>query len=364
VPNQVDDFEDGTTLGWGSGGPNPTPPVNVSTGGPTGTNDNFLRITSNGGSGAGSKLVVINSEQWKGDYFTTGVTSLNMDLNNFGSTTLSLRIVLFGDGGEVWSKVAYNISPGSGWQNAEFSLLPSDLVGGSNNDSTLRILGNVYTVRIIHSVSGGTRGDAIVAQLGIDNITAITQPVPVELSSFTARVSGSTVKLTWSTASETNNMRFDIQRKYANTNWETIGSENGNGTISQSQFYSFLDEINNLKETEILYRLKQVDFDGSFTYSMVISVDINFALSFNLEQNYPNPFNPSTMIKFSIPSEDNVKLEVFNTLGKKISTVLNGRKEAGSYEVKIDAENWAAGVYFYNITSGNFIATKKMLLIK
>jgi hypothetical protein len=364
VPNQVDNFEDGTTQGWGSGSPNPNPPANINTGGPTGNDDNYLRVTSNGGSGAGSRLVVINSNQWTGNYAGAGVKSISMQIKNFGSTTLSMRIALIGDGGEAWSMNPIILAPSTNWQPIVFSVQPADLTGAPILDSLLRILNNVYSFRILHSVAGGIRGDVVNAQIGLDNITALTQPVPVELISFSTYVSGKTIRLNWSTATETNNSHFDIQRKFDATEWKTIGSIKGNGTTTQIQHYSFSDDLRNSSSRKIFYRLKQVDLDGSFSYSNEINIDNNISSSFELEQNYPNPFNPSTKIRFNIPMIEKVKIEVFNAAGNKVATLLNGLKEAGSHEVQFVAENLASGVYFYKLSVGNLIQTKKMLLIR
>ena len=122
--------------------------------------------------------------------------------------------------------------------------------------------------------------------------------------------------------------------------------------------------MSNYASSKIYYRLKQIDLDGSFSYSYEISVDNNLVSSFELEQNYPNPFNPSTKIRFNIPMIEKVKIEVFNAVGNKVVTLLNELKEAGSHEIQLKAENWASGVYYYKISAGSFIQTKKMLLIR
>ena len=85
---------------------------------------------------------------------------------------------------------------------------------------------------------------------------------------------------------------------------------------------------------------------------------------FSLEQNYPNPFNPTTVIKFGIPKSGLVKLVVYDLLGRTVETLVNENKEAGNYQVDFNATNLASGVYFYRIEAGDFIAVKKMLLIK
>jgi len=86
----TDTFEDGTTQGWGVGAPYPIPPENVGTGGPAGSGDNFLLLTSSGTGGPGGKMVIFNESQWTGDYIAAGVTGVRLDVNNVGATTLSL----------------------------------------------------------------------------------------------------------------------------------------------------------------------------------------------------------------------------------------------------------------------------------
>ena len=85
---------------------------------------------------------------------------------------------------------------------------------------------------------------------------------------------------------------------------------------------------------------------------------------YSLSQNYPNPFNPVTNIKFSIPEDGNVSLKVFDLLGNEMTSFVNGFMKAGTYNAEIDASNWASGVYFYKLTTPEFNATKKMILVK
>ena len=92
--------------------------------------------------------------------------------------------------------------------------------------------------------------------------------------------------------------------------------------------------------------------------------DIEIPVAVKLEQNYPNPFNPSTNIKFGLPEAGNVQLEVYNMLGQKVAELVNGRKNAGWHTISFDASQLASGIYIYRITSGNYVKTNKMLLIK
>ncbi len=160
------------------------------------------------------------------------------------------------------------------------------------------------------------------------------------------------------------------------TDWERIGFVNGNGTTSQPNSYSFAD--NSLSTGKYFYRLKQIDFDGSFTYSNEVEVDLSLPQTFSLEQSYPNPFNPSTTIKYTIPnvtlsalsraeSRDEgsrVILKVYDILGNEVATLVNENKPAGNYEINFNASSLTSGIYFYTIQAGSFTDTKKMTLLK
>jgi len=186
--------------------------------------------------------------------------------------------------------------------------------------------------------------------------------VPVELTSFTASVIENNVTLNWITATELNNSGFDVLRSTEETVWEKIGFVAGFGTTTEIHSYSFVDE--NLASGQYTYRLKQVDYDGTFELSDVINVEVTNPVKYNLSQNYPNPFNPSTAIKFSLAEGGNVTLNVYNTLGEEVALLVNQIMESGTHEVNFDALNLNSGIYFYRIEAGDFSQVKKMTLLK
>ncbi len=192
--------------------------------------------------------------------------------------------------------------------------------------------------------------------------TVLGAPLPVELTSFNAVANNENVIIKWQTATELNNDGFEIERKYENNNWETISFVDGNGTTSQVSSYSFTDKPG--KTGLYSYRLKQIDYDGTFTYSGYVNVELTAPEKFQLSQNYPNPFNPSTTINYTIPETNNVTLKVYNVLGKEVSVLVNKKQESGFYEVSFDASSLASGIYFYTLNSGNNVSTRKMMLIK
>jgi hypothetical protein len=199
---------------------------------------------------------------------------------------------------------------------------------------------------------------------------ADTTIVPVELVSFSAYVAANVVNLEWNTATELNNQGFEIERSSDRINWRTIGFKEGKGTTSEPQQYYYSDLLSGIESSKLYYRLKQIDFNGSFEYTDVVDVEIA-PLTFELSQNYPNPFNPSTSISYQLPVKSFVKLEVYDILGNKVATLINEEKPAGSFEVDFDGTSSQSGVYFYRLQAvqtgrqaGDFIKTKKMVVLK
>ncbi len=190
-------------------------------------------------------------------------------------------------------------------------------------------------------------------------------PIPVELTSFNADVNENGITLKWETATESNNQGFDIERSTNNIRFEKIGSVKGKGTTTEAQQYSFKDADITTGKGKAYYRLKQIDFDGTSSYSEAIEVEYSIIpVEFSLSQNYPNPFNPTTTIKFGIPKETKVVLKVYDILGKEVATIVNEKMEPGYYKYEWNGVPFASGVYFYRLDAGSFVKIKKMVLIK
>ncbi|RPI73148.1 MAG: T9SS C-terminal target domain-containing protein, partial [Ignavibacteriales bacterium] len=192
--------------------------------------------------------------------------------------------------------------------------------------------------------------------------------VPVELISFEGFVEGNNVQLNWSTSTEINNRGFYIERRIiANDlegDWNAISFKEGRGTTTEITNYSYTDDVNDLNAEIIKYRLKQTDFDGSYTYSNVATVIFSQPKYFKLNQNYPNPFNPITTFEFQIPSKGNVSLKIFDILGNEVATIIDEKLSAGIYKYEWNASGLASGIYIYKLQSGDFVDTKKIILLK
>jgi len=191
--------------------------------------------------------------------------------------------------------------------------------------------------------------------------------VPVELTTFTAIAQTDFVELNWTTATETNNHGFEVQRSASNSEFVTVGFVEGNGTTTEEHHYSFKDkDVSGF----LRYRLKQVDFDGSYEYSDIVEVEVLGNVSYELAQNYPNPFNPVTNISYTLPAESQVKLSIYNPLGELVETIVNQKQDAGKYDAVWNASNHSSGVYIYTLDavslngSEQMKISKKMLLLR
>jgi hypothetical protein len=248
-------------------------------------------------------------------------------------------------------------------------------IPGANNSS--------YTIPSFSEGDSGSYNCRIINTL-VTDLTLYSQPVyvnkggiiPVELTSFTASTLNGKVTLNWTTASEINNTGFEVQRKLSNPEWEKIGFTKGHGTTTEKQSYEFIDDIKDISTESLSYRLKQIDYDGSFKYSDIVNVENQFPSDYALHQNFPNPFNPTTTIQFSVPREGFVTLKVYNLIGEEVVALVNEEKTIGTYEVEFGSGfihqsavggnrgSLTGGVYFYQLRAGDFIETKKMILLK
>ncbi len=184
------------------------------------------------------------------------------------------------------------------------------------------------------------------------------ETLPVSLLGLSATPKDNTIVLTWSTASEINNKGFEVQRKTETGDWVAIGFVKGAGSSQSMHYYDYTD--GNLQANRYYYRLKQVDIDGRFEYSPVVSAVVGSAEKFSLEQNYPNPFRTETVIRFTLPGKTNVKLSLYDMQGRLVRNLFNGSKDKGTHAVSVNSSTLTSGIYYYKLESENFSAVKKM----
>jgi hypothetical protein len=236
-----------------------------------------------------------------------------------------------------------------------------------NNVIALDDLKDIYTTGYFSNTI--SIGDSTYTSAGAEDVFVVkmgNMVVPVELTSFSAAVVKEGVKLNWSTATETNNSGFRVERKSANSSWEDIAFVEGKGTTSSKNSYSYTD--NTASAGKYYYRLKQVDYDGSFEYSNTIEVNTAIPAKFEVFQNYPNPFNPATNIKFNLPLDANVKITLVNMLGEE-SLIMQDNCTAGTNQITFNASGFASGTYVYVVKATGadgsvMTSSKKLVLVK
>ncbi len=168
-------------------------------------------------------------------------------------------------------------------------------------------------------------------------------------------------------------------------NWKDNSAKEDGYVIERMQSpqttFTFLDSLkqkvntyvdkNILQSGDYTYRIKafnavaESDYSNEASLTIVgIEEEMTTPTDYSINQNYPNPFNPSTKIKFALPQNSHTKLIVYDLLGREIQTLINKELDAGYHEIIFDASIFPSGIYFYRIQSGNFIQTKKMILMK
>ncbi len=286
------------------------------------------------------------------DFYTTGSNLARWDGTNYSNLS-DLQTASGMD--------AHSVSKSVNFVDAANADL--HLTGASLGDTDL--IATPVTSVVTDDYDGESR-NAFLPYMGADENPQ--DPLPVELTSFTANAIKNTVVLNWITASETNNFGFEVQRRGDTEVWAKIAFIEGHGTTNEPQFYRFTD--NEIQIGRYGYRLRQIDTNGDFTFSQVLSVEIISPNNFHLSQNYPNPFNPETVIQYQLKTSSEVEISIFNSLGRKIRTLVNETKDAGEHQIQWDGKNAAgkivaSGTYYYTLKiDGKTLFTKPMLLLK
>ncbi|MCK9210554.1 MAG: T9SS type A sorting domain-containing protein [Ignavibacteriaceae bacterium] len=313
-------------------------------------------------------------------YTPVTITNNNVSTDNFsalvssdasGSNSGADRVKLLWTIGRAGSS---NYTPAFTW--------PSSVEGAtfSANRATYAQLYDVNnTSSSIASTLSGSDPYTVTANTFASSNTSYTignnaAALPVELTSFFALVQNKTVSLAWQTATEVNNYGFEIERTSsrpsplqgeggeAGRGWVKVGFVNGAGNSNSPKEYSFTDKT--ATSGLNVYRLKQIDNDGKYTYSKEVEVDLGMPTEFSLAQNYPNPFNPTTSLQYAVSSKQLVTIKVFDMLGREVAVLVNGEKEPGTYTAEFSTTGLASGTYLYRMQAGGFVQTKKMVVLK
>jgi hypothetical protein len=281
-----------------------------------------------------------------------GATSMNFDL---------FKVSYAADDGVVAGntdlRVVYSTDARATWNGISQTTPYTTAIAGGDPQSQITpdALGTAVTL-----ASGSSMYVALARVTG-----TTTNPLPVEMISFAASMQGTNcAMLKWSTATEVNSARFDVERRTVNSSaWTKVGSVNAVGTSNSTKNYIYQDV--NLVPGVYVYRIKQIDNDGTFKYSANTQVDAGASKGFELLGNYPNPFNPTTNLNFSVPQDGYASLKVYNVLGQEVATLFNGMAQAGHYiQATFDGSRFASGIYFSHLQYDGKSLVQRMLMMK
>ncbi len=310
--------------------------------------------------------IVVNNEDDFASFniYRPNVGTLTSDYNDFyRSGTVNAQIGFYD---------ASNTSDLTAWKTASSQDANSKSVAVTFASSTDLHLNDSYKTTPDYNLGGtpipsvttdidGQTRDAFFPYMGADEI--VVQPLPAELTNFCASTRGPSVELTWSTATETNNYGFEVERReLQKSEWMKVGFVAGHGTSTIPQTYSYTDA--SVTSGTFVYRLKQIDNTGLFKYSQSAEVTMGLPQAFELSQNYPNPFNPSTTLSVMLSKPQYVRLAVYNMVGQEVSILADENLAAGVYQYTFNAYNLASGTYFARIQTQEFTKIVKMLLMK
>ena len=209
--------------------------------------------------------------------------------------------------------------------------------------------------------AGATPGSHVAIPLG---------PLPVELISFEALADGGSATLSWTTASEENNTGFHIEHRRASATtdqaaFQALGFVSGHGTTSEAHAYRF--QTAELEVGRHVFRLRQVDFDGTVSYSGEVELEVASEMpeGFRLSAAYPNPFNPRTQFTLSVRETQEVRVEVFNLLGQRVRLLHEGPLEASrEHSFTFEAGDLPSGLYLCRAQGETFVSSEQVTLLK
>jgi photosystem II stability/assembly factor-like uncharacterized protein len=279
------------------------------------------------------------------------------------------------NGGSNWFSISGNL-PGTPKNSIEIS--PTDtsnlfvgtdlgVYATTNSGKTWSILGDGMPKVVVVDLELNPSTGVLYAATHGRSVYRLDAVMPVELTSFSGRLDGNTVRLDWRTVNEHDNRGFAIQRlQMPGSDWTDIGFVDGSGTSASVSLYSFNDTQLPIGAETLLYRLKQVDFNGSYEYSNEVMIRIaqHAPGSFALEQNYPNPFNTLTTIRYMLPTQDHVEIVVTDAVGRIVTTPVSRVEPAGMHFVTLDASALPEGAYFCQLRQGMQRQIRKMLVMR
>ena len=307
-----------------------------------------------------SNLSVFTIENVTPSEFTPGGTiSFDVVFKSPGSGAYGFEVSV----GDPGNHVGTLINTGTNTEFADSN--PLYVTHSNNNETTWNVEWTAPSSSPPNSVTIWAAG--LDKDNGVQTYTAslvVNQAaLPVELTSFDVRLDGQTAILDWRTESETNNIGFDIQHAEGTDTFEVLGFVQGAYTTSEAHDYSYT--VSGLLPGSHRFRLRQIDLDGTTTVSEQIEVAVSVPDRFFLSDAYPNPFNPTTTFEFAVRQDQDVRVRVYDEMGRQVSDLFNGTLSANETQrVTFDAAGLASGTYIVQLQGADFSESRQVVLLK
>ncbi|PEN11469.1 hypothetical protein CRI94_15670 [Longibacter salinarum] len=242
----------------------------------------------------------------------------------------------------------------------------------TNSNDALYLSGDTASGVTHTSVFDGSSWSTASAELQMNvevaRVFGITTSLPVELASFEGYALDESVELTWTTASEKDNDGFYVERKVGDASstsrWTSLGFVQGAGTSVEAQQYRFTDAELPFGAQDVSYRLRQVDVDGTPTYSKARTIRVSGPKEVTLHAPFPNPVQSEATLQYELPADMPVQIHVFDVLGRRVQTVTDAQETSGEKTVTLSSDRLAAGVYFIRLEAGDTIRTERMTVVR
>lgn len=299
-----------------------------------------------GGDDFGGQNVISTAVQFPQSVYAADLTG-DSNVDVLSASTGGDKVAWYANEGGAFSSqtVVYTSSKGNVSQGAE-SVFAADINGDTETD--------------VLSVSTGREEVA-----WYENTSGV---LPVEMAGFDASIDDASVQLSWTTASETNNAGFRIQRRVGEGEkgregaWTRVGSVEGAGTTSEVQNYRFTDADLPYEADALTYRLKQVDIDGTVHFSETVTVERGVE-KVRLLGTAPNPVRQQAKVRYALPQRQDVTVQLYDVLGRQVRTVVSEPKE-GRHKQSLDVSGLSSGVYFLRLQSNGQVRTQKLTVVQ
>ena len=261
-------------------------------------------------------------------------------------------IVLSNDSGTPLQTVSFQADASGNAQAPQSTLEQS--VTQQGGVSTARDESGAF---VLHTAIAANPVDASPGEVNVSGA-----PLPVELAGFDAQVNENDVVLNWTTLSETNNSGFEVQQRVEGS-FERIGFKEGQGTTDVETSYSFV--ISDLEPGTYVFRLKQIDLDGSPSLSEPIEAEVSLTEAFTWTRMAPNPIRNRGRISLQVQTTQDVTVALYDVLGRQVKVLHEGRLEAGnSHSLSVDNQDLSSGMYFLRVKGEQFSDTQRISVVR